>query len=155
MEKQYQHILVTLDGSELAELALTDAVDLAKLSQAEITVLQVISPIDHVIMASAEYPIYIDQQWENKRAVALQYLRDVANRMGYEDNTIHLAIEMGPPAETILDYAGEHGIDIIVMATHGRSGLRRWLYGSVAEQVLHGADIPVLMVRAHPEPVVA
>lgn len=153
MEKHYQHILVPLDGSELAELALRDAIDLAELSHAKITLLQVISPIDHIIMTEAEYPIYVDQQWEAKRAFALQYLQDVAHRMNYPHNTIHLAVEMGPAADTILDYVSEYPIDIIVMATHGRTGLRRWLYGSVAEKVLHSAEIPVLMVRAHPEPV--
>jgi len=55
---------------------------------------------------------------------------------------------MGLPGETIIDYARRHPIDLIVMATHGRSGLQRWVYGSVADKVLRGADLPVLLVRA-------
>jgi nucleotide-binding universal stress UspA family protein len=58
---------------------------------------------------------------------------------------------MGRVAETIIDYANRHSVDLIIMATHGRSGLSRWAYGSVADKVLRGADVPVLLVRAHPE----
>jgi hypothetical protein len=57
---------------------------------------------------------------------------------------------MGLAAETIIDYARHHPIDLIVMATHGRSGLQRWVYGSVADKVLRGANQPVLLVRAYP-----
>ena len=64
MEKSYKHILVPLDGSELAELALADAFGIAKLSQAQVTLLQVVPPIEHVLNAASDYPIFIDQQWE-------------------------------------------------------------------------------------------
>lgn len=155
MEKRYKHILVPLDGSELAELALVDAFSLAELSKAEMTLLQVIPPIDHVILTEAEYPIYVDQQWETRRSAVLQYLQDICKRMRCPDVKVHLIVEMGSPAETIIDYASEHPIDVIVMATHGRSGLQRWVYGSIADKVLRGADVPVLLVRAHAEQLAA
>lgn len=149
MAKQYKHIVVPLDGSELAELALVDAFSLAQLNQAEVTLLQVIPPIEQVVGAGTNHPIYIDQQWETKRGLALDYLTEVGQRLGSEDVSVHPAVELGPPAETIIDYAHKHAIDLIVMATHGRSGLQRWVYGSVADKVLRGAHLPVLLVRAH------
>ena len=151
MAKQYKHILVPLDGSDLAELAVSDAFGLAQLSRAEITLLQVVYPVEHVIGTEIGHPIYIDQQWENQRVLALEYLNEVRQRVNSDGLTVHLAVEMGSAAETIIDYAHHHPIDLIVMATHGRSGLQRWVYGSVADKVLRGADVPVLLVRTHPE----
>ena len=149
MLKQYKHILIPLDGSELAELAVDDAFGLAKLSQAEVTLLQVIYPAEEVIGVEAGYPIYLDQQWENQKILALEYLNDVRNRKAEEGLTVHLAVEMGAPAETIINYASQHPVDLIVMGTHGRSGLQRWVYGSVADKVLRHADVPVLLVRSY------
>jgi nucleotide-binding universal stress UspA family protein len=54
---------------------------------------------------------------------------------------------MGPPADMILAYARSHEIDLVVMATHGHSGVKKWLIGSVANKVVQGADVPVLLVR--------
>ncbi|NJN99471.1 MAG: universal stress protein [Anaerolineales bacterium] len=150
MTKHYQHILVPLDGSALAELALADAFAVAELSRAELTLLQVVPPIDHVIATEAEYPIFIDQQWEAKKEEAREYLLGVCERAGCPDIPVHTVVEMGSAAETIIDYAHHHPIDLVVMATHGRSGLQRWVYGSVADKVLRGATQPILLVRAYP-----
>jgi nucleotide-binding universal stress UspA family protein len=150
MMKRYQHILVPLDGSPLAELALADAFAIAELSQAEVTLYQVVPPIDHVIATESEHPIFVDQQWEAKKFLALDYLRDLCERVGCPDIRVHTVVEMGPAAETIIDYAHDQPIDLIVMATHGRSGLQRWVYGSVADKVLRGANQPILLVRAYP-----
>ena len=151
MSKQYKHILVPLDGSELAELAVDDALGIAKLRQAEITLLQVVFPAEEVIGLEVGHPIYLDQQWQNKKVLGLEYLDSVCKRKGNEGLSVHLAIEMGEPAESIINYASQHPVDLIVMATHGRSGMARWVYGSVADKVLRGADVPVLLVRSHPE----
>lgn len=149
MLKRYKHLLVPLDGSELAELALDDAFSIAQLSQAEITLLQVIPPIDYIVGAETGYPIFVDQQWDAKKVNAMEYLQGICERMNCQDITTHKVVELGPAAETIIDYAREHPIDLIVMATHGRSGLPRWVYGSVADKVLRGAHSPILLIRAH------
>jgi nucleotide-binding universal stress UspA family protein len=149
--KNYKHILVPLDTSELAELALADALGVAKLSQAEITLLHVVAPIEDVLITDTEHPIYIDQQWEAKRILALEYFEHICTRMNCEGIKINRAAEMGQPAEVIINYARYYPVDLIVMATHGRSGFKRLVYGSVADKVLRGADVPVLLVRAHPE----
>lgn len=151
MEKQYKHILVPLDSSTLAELAVDDALNLAKISHAELTLLHVVPPIEEVLAVETGHPIFIDQQWDHHRTAAQKYLKDVCKRLLCEDVIVHIAVEMGPPAEIIIDYAGCYMVDLIVMATHGRSGLQRWVYGSVADKVLHGANVPVLLVRAYPK----
>jgi nucleotide-binding universal stress UspA family protein len=149
MTKCYQHILIPLDGSDLAETALEDGIAIAQLCQAQITLLQVISPLDHFPQAASDYPVYLDQIWESKKMLALQYLQHIRKRVWANGMILNLATRMGSPAETIIEYARECNADLIVMATHGRSGLQRWVYGSVADKVLHGANIPILLVRAH------
>ncbi len=71
--------------------------------------------------------------------------------MGCETITVHRAVDMGLAAETIIDYAREHPIDLIVMATQCRSGLQQWVYGSAVDKVLRGTDLPILLVRVHSE----
>lgn len=147
--KRYKHILVPLDGSKLAEVALIDALAIAKLSQAEVTMLQVITPVESVVEVSAAQYSYADKVLENKLELAEQYLNSICDRIACETITTHSVVEIGTAAETIIDYAHRQPIDLIVMATHGRSGLQRWVYGSVANKVLRGADLPILLVRAH------
>ncbi|MCP4358226.1 MAG: universal stress protein [Chloroflexi bacterium] len=149
MQKRYKHLLVPLDGSELAELALVDAFALAKLIEAEMTLLRVVLPIKEVIAEHTHHAIYVDEQWKTRKKLARDYLNDICKRYDCGTLTIHTAVKKGPAAETIIDYAREHPIDLIVMATHGRSGLKRWVYGSVADKVLRGADSHVWLVRAH------
>jgi len=155
MTKQYKHILVPLDGSELAETALNDAVGVAEATHADITLLHVIPTIEEVLGNDTGHPIYIDQQWASKRATAVDYLAKVRKRLDCNEVEIHPAVEMGSAPEIIISYAHDHPVDLIVMATHGRSGLKRWVYGSVADKVLRGADLPVLLIRAHSEPLAA
>jgi nucleotide-binding universal stress UspA family protein len=149
--KQYKHILVPLDGSELAELALADAFSLAQLNSAEVILLQVISPFEYIVGDTVPMA-FTDELVKAQQDAALSYLENVSRREEWRNLRVHLAVEIGTPAETIIDYAHREPIDLIVMATHGRSGLRRWVYGSVADKVLRGAALPVLLVRAHPIP---
>ena len=149
MEKRYKHILVPLDGSPLAETALPDALNMARLNQAQITLMQVISPIEHVMTGAGDYPVFVDEQWELQKQHALQYLNQVCDRLDCSNIELETVVEMGSAGETIIDYAHEHPVDLIVMATHGRSGLQRWVYGSIADKVLRGAELPVLLIRAH------
>ncbi|RPI53839.1 MAG: universal stress protein [Acidobacteria bacterium] len=139
-------ILVPLDGSPLAEAALSKAFALAKLPDAEVVLLQVVAPITRVIENGDR--ITVDQQWETERQQALSYLEAVRSRPGWAGASVRVAVEMGDPAETIVDYAERTGMDWIVISTHGRSGVRRWVYGSVADKVLRGATTTVALVRA-------
>jgi nucleotide-binding universal stress UspA family protein len=150
MDTRFKHILVPLDGSKLAESALPDAFALAQLGQARVTLFRVLPPIEHVVTIDPNHPIYVDEQWAGQRTEALEYLKSICRRMGYHPPMVQFEVQMGAVAETIIDYAHSQPIDLIVMATHGRSGLQRWVYGSVADKVLRGADLPVLLVRATP-----
>jgi nucleotide-binding universal stress UspA family protein len=140
-------IAVPLDGSELAERALSEALTPGKALNAEVILLQVIPGADDVIREGARI-ISIDEQWQALKDRALQYLNGVRNRPEWSGVATRVAVEMGNPAETILDYCQQHGIDRIVMATHGRTGMSRWVFGSVAEKVLRAADRTVVLVRA-------
>jgi nucleotide-binding universal stress UspA family protein len=143
-------IVVPLDGSELAESALNEALTLGKALDAEVILLQVIPVADDVIRQGATV-ISIDEQWQTHKERALLYLNGVRNRPEWRRLNVRVVVEMGNPAETILDYCRDHGIDRIVMATHGRTGMSRWVFGSVAEKVLRAADRTVVLVRAGTE----
>lgn len=147
--KVYNHILVPLDTSDLAELALEDAFSMARLGDASITLLHVIPPLQSVMAAEIGHPIFIDQQWDSHKQEAIRYLKEICHRYECPNVKVEIVVETGLVAETIIEFAQEQAVDLIVMATHGRSGLPRWVFGSVADKVLRGADVPVLLVRAH------
>ena len=146
MTIKYQRILVPLDGSELGESALAHAMYLALLSSAEVTLLSVVATIEHVI-GSARMPIPIDVQWDVLKAQAFKYLTEVVRRSEWGASKVHVAVELGAAADTILAVAACEQTDLIAMSTHGRSGIRRWVLGSAAEKVLHAASTPVLLIR--------
>ncbi len=148
MQTPYQHILVPLDGSDLAEAALRDAISMAQLNNGRLTLLEVVSPLDHMMMETAAISAadYINHQ----KTYAENYLAQVYQAYETDSVPMETAVTIGKPGEAIIDYAKKHDIDLIVMATHGRSGVARWMYGSVADKVLRGAEQPVLLVRNRP-----
>ncbi|MBL0701067.1 MAG: universal stress protein [Desulfosarcina sp.] len=145
------HILVPLDGSELSEKALAAAYTLAGMSNAEITLLRVLRPVEEVIKIDEQHAIYVDQQIEFKTRRAKKYLKAIRNHAEKRSFKINIVVEMGDAAEIIINFARKNSIDLIVMSTHGRSGLKRWVYGSVAGKILSGAYNPVLLIRSYPE----
>jgi nucleotide-binding universal stress UspA family protein len=77
------------------------------------------------------------------------YLQRMAKRLQEDlEQMVHTAPRTGPVANAILDFIDEGSVDLVVMATHGRSGLRRWVYGSITEKVMHGANCAMLIVRS-------
>jgi nucleotide-binding universal stress UspA family protein len=100
-------------------------------------------------MVSEGEPVFLADLWKARQQAAQTYLDSVSQRPEWRELKTHRIVENAPAAEAIVDHARKHAVDVIVMATHGRSGFRRWVFGSVAEKVLRGADRPVLMVRAH------
>ena len=136
----YKKILVTLDGSELAERALEPAVRLAGADGAELVLLRVVIPL-YLWAPFIEIQPELDVARERHRAKTEAYLEEVKERLLAEDSSLQIdtvALE-GPVAEAIVDYATGSDVDLIVISSHGRSGLSRWVYGSVAEKVLQGA----------------
>jgi nucleotide-binding universal stress UspA family protein len=130
----------------MAETAIEDALAIAETSGAELTLLRVIMPVSELLGPDG-HPSGIDEQFELRRSHALTYLDRVRHRFGARAVTIHVDVEIGPASEAILVYARSHRTDLIVMSSHGRSGLSRWVLGSVTERVLRGAECAVLRVR--------
>jgi nucleotide-binding universal stress UspA family protein len=147
MGEPCSHILVPLDGSKTAEAALPKALALAKMSGAQVTLLMIVPLVETVISTDAE-PIYIDEQVNAEKTHALRYLERIRVQIGPQPFRLTLAVETGNAAGAILDYAATHAVDLIAMTTHGRSGLQRWVLGSVAEKIVRAADRPVLLIRA-------
>lgn len=143
----YNRVLLPLDGSKLAEAALPHAAHLAKQFGSELVLLRVVvSP--YAIVAPDLVLAGTDPDLRELSAHAAHYLKGIADRL--QEQGLHVRTEVceGPVAEAILDYVAALNIDLIVMSTHGRGGVLRWVYGSVAERVLQGSACPVLLIRS-------
>jgi nucleotide-binding universal stress UspA family protein len=91
--------------------------------------------------------------YEEQPELAVHYLQEVIERLGAADLHIDTRVTEGDPAECIISYMQEHPeVAAVAMSTHGRSGLGRWLFGSVAAKVLHSSPVPLLLVRPEAEP---
>ena len=150
----YERILVPLDGSQLGEAALPYVEGLVTLlcpaKKVEVTLLQVVSSLVHYVIAgeaSAQIP-YTEKEAELIKRQAAAYLEKVAERLKSCGATVNIKVTLGNAAAGIISVADEISADLIAMSTHGRSGLSKWVFGSVAEKVLRGARVPILMVRA-------
>jgi nucleotide-binding universal stress UspA family protein len=154
-ERMLKRIMVPLDGSALAQQALPLATELAQAAGAELLLM-------HAIAATIEaYPGFPTRGRPIPQlAEVLDAQRDQAtNELGIQADTLRArnvavatALVYGHAAEVLVDEAPRRGVDLIVMATHGYSGLKRWAIGSVADKVLHATTTPLLLVRAQPEP---
>lgn len=137
-----QRILIPLDGSPLAESVLPAVRELAQPFGAALTLLQVIPPY---LGPSARPEEKVSAR---DRAEVEAYLRTTQQALQEAGIGVETVVRVGDPAREILGYAEASEIDLIALATHGRSGLNRWLLGSVAEKVLRGSALPVLLYRA-------
>jgi nucleotide-binding universal stress UspA family protein len=134
-----------LDGSELAVRALDHAEKLAKTFDAEIILFQVVSFMP--IYGSPELitPLIVD---EKQKEAAEKYLTDLAENMKKRGLKVSAMVKTGQQvAVEIIDFAKEIKADLIVMCTHGRSGITRWVLGSVAHKVLTRAETPILLIH--------
>ena len=144
-----RRILVPLDGSRLAEMVLPEAIELAKANKGEIWLLQ-----------SVELPEYWGEEYagmhalpsmistEEQEIAAREYLLQSAEKLTSAGIPAQIVVTTGHAASAISDVVADNDIDLIVMSTHGRSGLSRWVFGSVAEKVVRLAECPVLLIRA-------
>ena len=144
-----RRILVPLDGSDISRQALPLAAELASCACAELSLLQAVAP------AIEGYPSLLGQPTA-QYGVVLSALRDqaiheleaIAGELRQQDVPVSTAVINGHAAETIVDEATRRAASMIVMATHGRGGLRRWALGSIADKVLHATTTPLVLVRA-------
>ena len=143
----FEKILVTLDGSELAEEVIPYVEDIAKRCNAEIILMRV-SPPAHTVVAEGVVVSPLDEQLDQIEADFKRYLDRVADVLRARGLTVQTVIRFGNPAEEIVDFSENNDVKLIAIATHGRSGLSRWVYGSVAEKVLRAASAPILLIRS-------
>jgi nucleotide-binding universal stress UspA family protein len=151
----FETVIVPLDGSELAEAAIEPAREIAEKFGSTLLLLRAIDPITHLIAtqapavfespASAEANVeLIEQVVEAERDEATKYLEAHKTRVG--GKTEFVVIE-GQPGESIVKQAHEKSAGLVVMSSHGRGGLGRVIFGSVADHVLQHCNTPVLLIR--------
>jgi nucleotide-binding universal stress UspA family protein len=142
-----QRILVPLDGSARAEQVLPAVIPIASALGSEMILFQV--PIVHVSgWSTGEWFMPLDGVLATADQSAQAYLSYVANRHKKQGVKVSTATRMGPVAESIVEHAEANRVDLIAMCTHGRTGLGRWVLGSVADRVLRAGSIPIFLVRA-------
>ena len=149
MERQ---ILVPLDGSPLAEAAIPHAVLLARATDSTLHVLRTVTSVSGISVVTwpVPAPTQIERWMADSRTEAQQYLARVAAHLRTADLAVETTVVDGNPVESILTLvATVPTIREIVMASHGRHGLERWLFGSVADKVIQALAAPVLVVPVH------
>ncbi|MGB8372951.1 MAG: universal stress protein [Halobacteriota archaeon] len=145
---EYKNILIGTDGGDLMTPVYDNAAYLARLTDATVHIAYVLD-----VAGFTAYPV--DSSWENMYDVLLvegknivaNAKKDLASRGVNEDRILTTVLD-GHPAEELDTYAGSHDIDLIVIGSHGRKGLDRLLIGSVADKVVRGAKVPVLIIRS-------
>jgi nucleotide-binding universal stress UspA family protein len=159
-----------LDGSELAEAVLPFVIEVCRREEpVEVVLLQVVrlppgrtaaafvpvgadfpaekEPATDLAMDAARHPIYREQEMASAKGEAEAYLKPLARQLREEGFETRVAVTFGRPAPEIVRFAEEEGMDMIAMCTHGRSGISRWMVGSVADKVLRGTSLPLMVVR--------
>lgn len=144
----YKTILVPLDESKRAEAILPHVKELAQLYKAEVIFLCVINPMPVAVGAEGVVPILDPLSIEQQKKEAESYLAELQGEFLDKGVETRMIVAFGPVVATILDFAKRERVDLIAIASHGRSGLTRVFYGSVAAGILHGVDRPLLVIRS-------
>jgi nucleotide-binding universal stress UspA family protein len=146
----YKKILVPLDGSIVAECVIPHIEEVAAASKdTEVELITVIAPVDLPTRGEiALTPEDLSHISADLSQEAHKYLAKVTERLARSGIKAHPIIITGKPAESLIEYVKNNDIDLIVMATHGHSGISKWFWGSTAEKVTRAVDVPVLMIKA-------
>ena len=146
----YKKIMVPLDGSKLAECVLPHVeAFIEECHVSKVVFVRVVEPA--AAFYSGDYPIrpeLLKERESVSKTLAKEYLDQVVNRLKHKMAQLHSEVLVGSVADSLADFSENNNFDLILIATHGRSGVRRWVRGSIADKVLRAANIPVLMVRA-------
>jgi nucleotide-binding universal stress UspA family protein len=145
----YNKILVPLDGSQFSQCSLDHVRAIARGCKVpEVVLLRVIEPLSSSDIAGlARAGGNSITQLENaNEADAKDYVSSMAKRLNEEGLSVKGEVVTGKADEAIADYARKNGIDLIIMSSHGRSGVSRWVMGSVADRVMRSSIVPVLLV---------
>jgi nucleotide-binding universal stress UspA family protein len=143
-----QHIAITLDGSELSERALAPGVELAQRLHADVTLLRCV-PRAAINGALDESERGLGRRLQQDLIdEAAAYLTARSAGAAQSGVVIKTEVRVGPAADNIYEFVEAYNTDLIVMATHGRTGVQRWVYGSVTEKVLHSVNTSLLVFRS-------
>jgi nucleotide-binding universal stress UspA family protein len=140
----YKKMLVPLDGSELAECVLPHVTTIAAgCGIGKVMLLRVVEPVP------PETPPATDFEEIQKASVkeAEKYLAKTKTKLAKKGLNIETKVLLGKAAENITEFAERNKVNIIALATHGRSGLSRWIFGSVADKLVRSSSVPVLLVK--------
>jgi nucleotide-binding universal stress UspA family protein len=143
----FNRILLPLDGSKLAERAIPHAILFARCFDSKIILLHILDPAQHVDSFQAVEPL----NWQLMKAEADLYMQAMAARLREHQLDVETVIREGKTPENIIDFSHAENIDLIILSTHGKSGLSRWNMSSVVYKVLEKAYLPVLVVRSYME----
>jgi nucleotide-binding universal stress UspA family protein len=141
----YRRILIPLDGSTLAEQALPHAIAQAERFQAELVLLRVLVPLPR---SHGPPERAVKQAEYSTGSMAMEYLEHMAEAARERGVQVQVVTAEGSPHLEILNYAETNQVHLIVMSSRGQSGISRWLMGGVADRVVRGSAVPVLLVRS-------
>jgi len=148
----YKKIVVPLDGSELAECVFPHLETIAKGCQSpEVIVVRTVEPLTVPYGREVAQFTSLEQveAFETHQKVdAEKYLKEVVARLKKNGVNARAEVVYGKAVESLSDYVTKNDVDLVIIATHGRSGISRWVWGSVADRLLRSLCVPVLMVRA-------
>ncbi|MDY6846152.1 MAG: universal stress protein [Chloroflexota bacterium] len=143
----FEYILLPLDGSSLAERVLPHAVALSKAFNSKLTLLRVINKGDEEDQNNIINPM----TWQIRKSEAEAYLKSVQKHLGEVDVDSELKILEGNPAQQIIDFARNEDVELIIMSSHGSSGVSAWNINSTVQKVLLRAFMPIMIIRAYQE----
>jgi nucleotide-binding universal stress UspA family protein len=148
----YKKIMVPLDGSKLAECVFPHLETIVKGCQAaKVTIVQAVEPLSIPYGREIAQFTSLEQvkAFEtHQKTEADRYLKETVARLKKTGINARADVIYGKAGEALSDYANKNKVDLVIIATHGRSGVSRWVWGSVADRLLHSVSAPVLMVRA-------
>ncbi len=150
----YDKLMVPLDGSDLAECVVphVEAI-ISGFNSSEVALVRVVNPVRLPVSvpAQGEYGFTEkDRQRmnENRKIAAEKYLTNLSGSLHFPGTEFRSVVLDGNPVSALADYAAANAVDLMVIASHGRSGISRWVMGSVAERILRTSCVPVMMIRA-------
>jgi len=144
----YNKMLVPLDTSDFAECVLDHVKEIATARAIpEVVLMTVVEPVTSQAMAYMGSE-RVKESEGRVAAAGLQYLEKVKKSLALDKSKVTTVTLSGPATETILDYIDNNGVDLVILSSHGRSGVSRWLLGSTADKILRRSPVPVFLVPA-------
>lgn len=151
-----KRVLIPLDGSRTGETVIPSAEVLARALGTELVLIRVVVPSSlqrdsfhgFIDATMEELVTQAEKGQEDRKASATEYLKSVEKPLKEGGLATSVVVLLGSPPDKIIDYAKENEVDLISMSSHGRSGISRWVFGSITDKVLQTGDTPVMVVRA-------